>query len=181
MGMPASAFDIRHRLAKQDGRAGEKMMVTPEGQTAHTKAIRLDAMGRKLADLVCRLSDVEGIAWIRLHYAFPSGFPMDVLDVMQERSNVCNYLDMPLQHGTDEMLKAMRRGITEAKTDALIDAIRQRMPDIAIRTTLICGFPGETEAHFEHLQGWVERMRFDRLGCLELQQKKTKTENIQGC
>ena len=120
---------------------------------------------RKLAELVRRLSDVEGIEWIRLHYAFPSGFPMDVLDVMAERSNVCNYLDMPLQHGTDEMLKAMRRGITEAKTDALIDAIRQRVPDIAIRTTLICGFPGETEAHFEHLQGWVERMRFDRLGC----------------
>ena len=120
---------------------------------------------RKLAELVRRLSDVEGIHWIRLHYAFPSGFPMDVLDVMAERSNVCNYLDMPLQHGTDAMLKAMRRGITEAKTDALIDAIRQRVPDIAIRTTLICGFPGETEAHFEHLQGWVERMRFDRLGC----------------
>ena len=92
---------------------------------------------RKLAELVRRLSDVEGIEWIRLHYAFPSGFPMDVLDVMAERSNVCNYLDMPLQHGTDEMLKAMRRGITEAKTDALIDAIRQRVPDIAIRTTLI--------------------------------------------
>ncbi len=120
---------------------------------------------RKLAELVRRLSDVEGIGWIRLHYAFPTGFPMDVLDVMAERENVCNYLDMPLQHASDDILKAMKRGTTQAKTDALVQAIRAKMPDIALRTTLIAGFPGETEAHHAEVLEWVERMRFERLGC----------------
>jgi ribosomal protein S12 methylthiotransferase len=120
---------------------------------------------RRLAELVRRLSDVEGIDWIRLHYAFPSGFPMDVLDVMQERSNVCNYLDMPLQHASDDILKAMRRGITQEKMERLVGDIRDRVPGIALRTTLICGFPGETEAHHEDVLWWVERMQFDRLGC----------------
>jgi ribosomal protein S12 methylthiotransferase len=120
---------------------------------------------RRLGDLVRRLSDVEGIDWIRLHYAFPSGFPMDVLDVMQERSNVCNYLDMPLQHASDDILKAMRRGITQEKMERLVGDIRDRVPGIALRTTLICGFPGETEAHHEDVLRWVERMQFDRLGC----------------
>ncbi len=120
---------------------------------------------RKLAELVRRLSDVEGIGWIRLHYAFPTGFPMDVLDVMAERENVCNYLDMPLQHASDDILKAMKRGTTQAKTDALVEAIRTKMPDIALRTTLIAGFPGETEAHHAEVLEWVERMRFERLGC----------------
>jgi ribosomal protein S12 methylthiotransferase len=120
---------------------------------------------RKLADLVRRLSDVEGIDWIRLHYAFPSGFPMDVLDVMAERSNVCKYLDMPLQHASDDILRAMRRGITQEKMEALIGNIRDRVPGIALRTTLICGFPGETDAHHADVLRWVERMQFDRLGC----------------
>ncbi len=120
---------------------------------------------RKLAELVRRLSDVDGIDWIRLHYAFPTGFPLDVLDVMAERSNVCNYLDMPLQHASDEMLKAMRRGTTQEKMDRLIGEIRNRVPEIAIRTTLICGFPGETEAHHEDLMRWTERHQFERLGC----------------
>ena len=120
---------------------------------------------RKLAELVRRLSDVEGIGWIRLHYAFPTGFPMDVLDVMAERENVCNYLDMPLQHASDDILKAMKRGTTQAKTDALVAAIREKMPDIALRTTLIAGFPGETEAHQEDVLEWVARSRFERLGC----------------
>jgi len=120
---------------------------------------------RNLAELVDRLSDVEGIDWIRLHYAFPSGFPMEVLDVMRERSNVCKYLDMPLQHGSTRMLTRMRRGITQEKTEKLVAAIRDRVPGIAIRTTLIAGFPGETqEDHADGLR-WIERMRFDRLGC----------------
>ena len=119
---------------------------------------------RNLAELVDKLSDIEGIEWIRLHYAFPAGFPMDVLDVMRERSNVCNYLDIPLQHGSTSMLKAMRRGITREKTEELIDAIRQKVPGIALRTTLISGFPGETEEDFEEMMGFVERSRFDRLG-----------------
>jgi ribosomal protein S12 methylthiotransferase len=119
---------------------------------------------RNLSELVARLSDVEGIEWIRLHYAFPSGFPMDVLDVMKERKNVCNYLDMPLQHGSTRMLQAMRRGITREKTEELIDRIRQTVPEIALRTTLIAGYPGETEADFNEMLDWVEKTRFDRLG-----------------
>ncbi|NDB34304.1 MAG: 30S ribosomal protein S12 methylthiotransferase RimO [Flavobacteriia bacterium] len=119
---------------------------------------------RNLAELVDKLSDIEGIEWIRMHYAFPAGFPMDVLDVMRERANVCNYLDIPLQHGATAMLQAMRRGITREKTEELLDAIRQRVPEIALRTTLISGFPGETEQDFEEMMGFVERSRFDRLG-----------------
>ena len=119
---------------------------------------------RKLADLLKHLSDIEGIDWIRLQYAFPSGFPMDVLDVMRERSNICNYLDMPLQHASTNMLKAMRRGITREKTTELIHQIRDKVPGIALRTTLIAGYPGETEGDFEEMKDWVQEMRFDRLG-----------------
>lgn len=119
---------------------------------------------RNLAELLRQLSDVDGIEWIRLQYAFPSGFPMEVLHVMNERSNICKYLDMPLQHGTTKMLQLMRRGITREKTDALIDAIRNKVPDIALRTTLIAGFPGETQEDFDELLSWIEKTRFDRLG-----------------
>ncbi len=119
---------------------------------------------RKLADLLRKLSDVNGIEWIRLQYAYPSGFPMNVLDVMAERPNICKYLDMPLQHGSDNMLKMMRRGITRGKTEELVHTIREKVPGIAIRTTLIAGHPGETEADFIEMQDFVQRMRFDRLG-----------------
>ena len=119
---------------------------------------------RALAELLDRLADVEGIEWIRLHYAFPTGFPMDVLDVMNNRSNICNYLDMPLQHGSTNMLKAMRRGTTREKTETLISEIRNKVPGIALRTTLIAGYPGETEADFQEMYDWVEKTRFDRLG-----------------
>lgn len=126
----------------------------------------LDLYGkRNLADLLRNLSDVEGIEWIRLQYAYPSGFPMDVLDVMNERQNICNYLDMPLQHIADNMLKSMRRGITKQKTIDLVNAIRDKVPNIALRTTLICGYPGETEQDFAEMMEWVECTRFDRLGC----------------
>ena len=120
---------------------------------------------RNLADLIRHLSDVEGIEWIRLQYAYPSGFPMDILDVMNERSNVCNYLDMPLQHITDNMLSSMRRGITRQKTIDLVNSIRDKVPGIALRTTLICGYPGETENDFLEMKDWVEETRFERLGC----------------
>ncbi|MEY3084670.1 MAG: ribosomal protein methylthiotransferase RimO [Bacteroidota bacterium] len=119
---------------------------------------------RALAELLQRLSDVEGISWIRLHYAFPAGFPMDVLDVMNERDNICKYLDMPLQHGSTKILQAMRRGITREKTEDLVNAIRQKVPNIALRTTLIAGYPGETQADFQEMYDWVERSKFDRLG-----------------
>ncbi|MCU0339472.1 MAG: 30S ribosomal protein S12 methylthiotransferase RimO [Spirosomaceae bacterium] len=119
---------------------------------------------RELATLLDTLADVEGIDWIRLQYAFPSGFPLEILDVMRERPNICNYLDMPLQSGSTEMLKIMRRGITREKTEDLIKTIRDKVPDIALRTTLIAGHPGETEAMFEETLAFVENMRFDRLG-----------------
>jgi ribosomal protein S12 methylthiotransferase len=119
---------------------------------------------RKLAELLQKLSAVEGIDWIRLHYAFPTGFPMEALDVMREKDNICNYLDIPLQHASTRMLKSMRRGITREKTTQLIKDIRERVPGIAIRTTLISGYPGETEEDQAEMLEWVEEMRFDRLG-----------------
>tara|TARA_B100000767_G_scaffold274510_1_gene307727 strand:+ start:5031 stop:6350 length:1320 start_codon:yes stop_codon:yes gene_type:complete len=119
---------------------------------------------RALADLLLKLVEVEGIEWIRLHYAFPSGFPMDVLEVMRDNPKICNYLDMPLQHGSTKMLKAMRRGITREKTEDLIAKIRSTVPGIAIRTTLIAGYPGETDADFDEMYDWVQRSKFDRLG-----------------
>ena len=119
---------------------------------------------RELASLLDKLSDVEGIEWLRLHYAFPSGFPMEVLDVMNAKSNVTKYLDMPLQHISDKMLTSMRRGITKQKTIDVVNAIRDKVPGIAIRTTLIAGYPGETEKDHEEMLRWVEQTRFERLG-----------------
>jgi ribosomal protein S12 methylthiotransferase len=119
---------------------------------------------RKLADLLRNLSDVAGIDWIRMQYAYPSQFPMEVFDVMNERENICKYMDMPLQHVSDNMLKTMRRGISKRRTIELVDTIRQRVPDIALRTTLIAGHPGETDKDFQELYDWVEETRFDRLG-----------------
>ena len=119
---------------------------------------------RNLAELMQKLADVEGIDWVRLHYAFPTGFPLDVLDVMREHPNICNYLDIPLQHGSTSVLKKMRRGTTREKQEELIHTIREKVPGIAIRTTLIAGHPGETEAEFQEMADFVERMRFERLG-----------------
>ena len=120
---------------------------------------------RSLADLLRSLVKVEGIEWIRLHYAFPTGFPEDVLEVIREESKICNYLDIPLQHISDSILKSMRRGTTQKKTTSLIKKIRERVPGIILRTTLIVGYPGETEEDFEILKNWVKEMRFERLGC----------------
>ncbi len=119
---------------------------------------------RKLAELMLKLSEVEGIEWIRLHYAFPTGFPMDVIEVMRDTPNICNYLDMPLQHASTEMLKSMRRGTSKEKTTQLIKDIREINPDIALRTSMIVGYPGETDAYFQELCDWVQEMEFERLG-----------------
>lgn len=119
---------------------------------------------RNLAELLDKLADVEGIEWIRLHYAFPTGFPEDILDVMRERKNICNYLDMPLQHASDNMLKAMRRGTTLEKTTRLLKTIREKVPGITIRTTLISGYPGETEEDHKTMLEWVRETKFERLG-----------------
>jgi ribosomal protein S12 methylthiotransferase len=119
---------------------------------------------RNLAELLKRLSDVDGIDWIRLHYAFPAGFPMDALDVMNERSNICKYLDIPLQHGSTKILQLMRRGTTREKTEQLLQTMREKVPGIAIRTTMIAGHPGETQEDFDEMMGFIERSRFERLG-----------------
>ncbi|MDE2491999.1 MAG: 30S ribosomal protein S12 methylthiotransferase RimO [Elusimicrobia bacterium] len=149
------------RLAKAGTR---ELLLIAQDSTSYG----LDLYGkRRLADLLRALSDVEGIGWIRLHYAFPTGFPLDVLDVMRERANVAKYLDMPLQHVSDRMLASMRRGTTKAKTEALVAAIREKVPGIALRTTLIAGYPGESGKDHEEMLDWVERTRFDRLGVFE--------------
>lgn len=119
---------------------------------------------RNLGELMQRLADVEGIDWVRLHYAYPTGFPLDILDVMREHPSICNYLDIPLQHGSTSVLKKMRRGTTREKQEELIHLIREKVPGIALRTTLIAGHPGETEAEFQEMADFVERMRFERLG-----------------
>ena len=119
---------------------------------------------RALAELLKELCKVDGIEWIRLHYAFPAGFPMDVIEVMKQEKKICNYLDIPLQHGSTKVLKAMRRGTTREKTTQLIHDIRSIIPNIAIRTTLIVGYPGESEEDFQEMYDWVEEMKFERLG-----------------
>jgi ribosomal protein S12 methylthiotransferase len=120
---------------------------------------------RNLAELLQKLVKVEGIEWIRLHYAFPTGFPMDVLEVMRNEPKVCNYIDIPLQHISDSILKSMRRGTTKAKTTKLLEDFRAAVPEMTIRTTLIVGYPSETEEDFQILKQWVKDMRFERLGC----------------
>ncbi|MFK5972848.1 MAG: 30S ribosomal protein S12 methylthiotransferase RimO [Flavobacteriaceae bacterium] len=120
---------------------------------------------RNLAELLEALVKVEGIEWVRLHYAFPTGFPLDVLDVMNRESKICKYIDIPLQHISDTILKSMRRGTTQAKTTKLIQDFRATVPEMTIRTTLIVGYPNETEEDFQTLKNWVEEMRFERLGC----------------
>jgi len=119
---------------------------------------------RMLPDLLNRLADVPGLEWIRLHYAYPSKFPMEILDVMRQRENICNYLDMPLQHASDRMLTAMKRQITRREMEELTAAIRATVPGICLRTTLIAGFPGETRDDVEELKEFITQQRFDRVG-----------------
>lgn len=122
---------------------------------------------RALPDLLNRLADIPGLEWIRLHYAYPSKFPLEILDVMRERDNICNYLDMPLQHASDAMLKAMRRNITRAEMEDLLSSIREKVPGICLRTTLITGFPGETREDVEELKTFLQQQRFDRVGIFQ--------------
>lgn len=119
---------------------------------------------RALPELLHKLADIEGLEWIRLHYAYPSKFPLEIIDVMKERPNICNYLDMPLQHASNNMLKAMKRQITREEMEELVGEIRSRLPEICLRTTLIAGFPGETRDDVEELKTFLEKMRFDRVG-----------------
>ncbi len=133
---------------------------------------------RALGDLLLRLVKVEGIEWIRLHYAFPTGFPEDVLEIIKNEPKVCNYIDIPLQHINSDILKAMKRGTTHEKTNALLDKFREKVPDMAIRTTLIVGFPGETEEKFQEMKEWVRTQRFDRLGCFTYSHEENTTAYV---
>jgi ribosomal protein S12 methylthiotransferase len=134
---------------------------------------------RALADLLNELVKIDGIEWIRLHYAFPTGFPLDVLEVMRNEPKVCNYLDIPLQHINDAILKSMRRGTSHKKTTNLIKEFRKAVPDMAIRTTLIVGYPGETEENFQELKNWVQKMRFERLGAFAYShEENTQAANL---
>ena len=130
---------------------------------------------RALADLLRALVKVEGIEWIRIHYAFPTGFPMDVLEVMKTEPKICNYLDIPLQHISDKILTSMKRGTTQEKTTKLLKKFREAVPEMAIRTTLIVGYPGETEEDFQKLKDFVKAMRFDRLGCFTYSHEENTT------
>lgn len=130
---------------------------------------------RALPDLLHRLADVKGLAWIRLHYAYPSKFPLEVLDVMRERSNICKYLDMPLQHASNAMLQAMKRNITREEMSELIDTIREKVPGICLRTTLIAGFPGETEEDVDELIAFLEKHQFDRVGIFNYSHEENTT------
>ena len=130
---------------------------------------------RNLAELLKELIKVEGIDWIRLHYAFPTGFPLDVLEVMRNESKVCNYIDIPLQHISDSLLKSMKRGFGKEKINNLLKDFRERVPGMAIRTTLIVGYPGETEENFQELKQWVSDIRFERLGCFTYSHEENTT------
>jgi ribosomal protein S12 methylthiotransferase len=176
---PCSFCAIPLMRGKHESRPMDELVLTAKNLAAKgTKELILIAQDltyygldiykkRNLSELLDKLSDVEGINWIRLQYAYPSGFPMDILDVMAQKSNICKYLDMPLQHGSSEMLKIMRRGIDRPKTEDLLAKIRDKVPEIAIRTTLITGHPGETEEMFEEMYDFVQKQRFDRLGVFQ--------------
>ena len=133
---------------------------------------------RRLADLLTELAKVEEIEWIRLHYAFPTGFPKDVLDVIRDNDKVCNYIDIPLQHINDEILKSMKRGTSHQKIDDLLKAFRVKVPNIAIRTTLIVGYPGETEEKFQELKQWVYDTKFDRLGVFSYSHEENTSAHL---
>ena len=133
---------------------------------------------RRLADLLIELSKVEGVEWIRLHYAFPTGFPQDVLDVIRDNDKVCNYIDIPLQHINDEILKSMKRGTSHQKTNDLLKAFRKKVPNMAIRTSLIVGYPGETEERFQELKKWVQDTKFDRLGVFTYSHEENTSAHV---
>ncbi|HMC84926.1 MAG TPA: 30S ribosomal protein S12 methylthiotransferase RimO [Chitinophagaceae bacterium] len=133
---------------------------------------------RMLGDLMNRLADVKGLEWIRLHYAYPSKFPLEILDVMRERENICNYLDMPLQHASDNMLKAMRRNITKAEMEELLVAVREKVPGICLRTTLIAGFPGETQDDVEDVKQFLQVQRFDRVGIFQYSHEENTSAHV---
>ena len=156
--------DIVHEAKKMASQGVKEIILIAQELTYYGLDLYKE---RSISKLLKKLCDLEGIEWVRLHYAYPSGFPNELIDTIKNEEEICNYLDIPLQHISDEILKSMRRGSTKLKTNNLITNLRKQIPEISIRTTLIVGYPGETKTHFKELCDWVKEMKFERLGCFK--------------
>lgn len=159
-----SMEDIVHEAKKMAAQGVKELILIAQELTYYGLDLYKE---RSISKLLQKLCDLEGIEWVRLHYAYPSGFPNELIDTIKNEEKICNYLDIPLQHISDEILKSMRRGSTKIKTNNLITNLRKQIPEISIRTTLIVGYPGETKTHFKELCDWVKEMKFERLGCFK--------------
>ena len=159
-----SIEDIVHEAKKMASQGVKELILIAQELTYYGLDLYKE---RSISKLLKKLCDLEGIEWVRLHYAYPSGFPNELIDTIKNEEKICNYLDIPLQHISDEILKSMRRGSTKLKTNNLITNLRKQIPEISIRTTLIVGYPGETKTHFKELCDWVKEMKFERLGCFK--------------
>ena len=159
-----SMEDIVHEAKKMASQGVKELILIAQELTYYGLDLYKE---RSISKLLQKLCDLEGIEWVRLHYAYPSGFPNELIDTIKNEEKICNYLDIPLQHISDEILKSMRRGSTRLKTNNLITNLRKQIPEISIRTTLIVGYPGETKTHFKELCDWVKEMKFERLGCFK--------------
>ena len=156
--------DIVHEAKKMASQGVKELILIAQELTYYGLDLYKE---RSISKLLKKICDLEGIEWVRLHYAYPSGFPNELIDTIKNEEKICNYLDIPLQHISDEILKSMRRGSTKLKTNNLITNLRKQIPEISIRTTLIVGYPGETKTHFKELCDWVKEMKFERLGCFK--------------
>ena len=156
--------DIVHEAKKMASQGVKELILIAQELTYYGLDLYKE---RSISKLLKKLCDLEGIEWVRLHYAYPSGFPNELIDTIKNEAKICNYIDIPLQHISDEILKSMRRGSTKLKTNNLITNLRKQIPEISIRTTLIVGYPGETKTHFKELCDWVKEMKFERLGCFK--------------
>lgn len=159
-----SMEDIVHEAKKMASQGVKELILIAQELTYYGLDLYKE---RSISKLLQKLCDLEGIEWVRLHYAYPSGFPNELIDTIKNEEKICNYLDIPLQHISDEILKSMRRGSTKLKTNNLITNLRKQIPEISIRTTLIVGYPGETKTHFKELCDWIKEMKFERLGCFK--------------
>ena len=159
-----SIEDIVHEAKKMASQGVKELILIAQELTYYGLDLYKE---RSISKLLKKICDLEGIEWVRLHYAYPSGFPNELIDTIKNEEKICNYLDIPLQHISDEILKSMRRGSTKLKTNNLITNLRKQIPEISIRTTLIVGYPGERKTHFKELCDWVKEMKFERLGCFK--------------
>jgi ribosomal protein S12 methylthiotransferase len=171
-----SMEDIVHEAKKMASQGVKELILIAQELTYYGLDLYKE---RSISKLLQKLCDLEGIEWVRLHYAYPSGFPNELIDTIKNEEKICNYLDIPLQHISDEILKSMRRGSTKLKTNNLITNLRKQIPEISIRTTLIVGYPGETKTHFKELCDWVKEIKFERLGCFKYShEENTRAYNL---